>query len=224
LKQRLTDANSDTYLANEDDDVKKEREFVYKDDLHPENLPLIVQDVKKVYPAKDGAKEKHALKSFCLSIRRGEMFGLLGPNGAGKTTLISILTGLYEADEGKAVVNGVNILENPAQIHMNMGVCPQFDLQWVNLTVREHLTFYALVKGVEPSRVKESVELAIKEVYLTKAADKYSRELSGGMRRRLSVAISMVGDPSIVLLDEPTTGLDPENRRQLWDILVGKES
>jgi ABC-type multidrug transport system ATPase subunit len=90
--------------------------------------------------------------------------------------------------------------------------------------VREHLTFYALVKGVEPSRVKESVELAIKEVYLTKAADKYSRELSGGMRRRLSVAISMVGDPSIVLLDEPTTGLDPENRRQLWDILVGKES
>ncbi len=100
-----------------------------------------------------------------------------------------------------------------------MGVCPQFDLLWPDLTVEEHLLFYARLKGVPSKLEKERVDAAIAEVYLEKFRERKTSELSGGMRRRLSVAISLVGDPKIIFLDEPSTGLDPENRRQLWDIL-----
>ena len=101
-----------------------------------------------------------------------------------------------------------------------MGVCPQFDILWPELTVYEHLLFYARLKGTDPKNEKSRVERAMSEVYLSKFKDLKSNQLSGGMRRRLSVAISLVGNPKIVFLDEPTTGLDPENRRQLWDILA----
>ena len=101
-----------------------------------------------------------------------------------------------------------------------MGVCPQFDILWPDLTVEEHLLFYARLKGIAPKNESDMVKSAMNEVYLTKFAKYKTRQLSGGMRRRLSVAISLVGDPKIVFLDEPSTGLDPENRRQLWDILA----
>jgi ABC-type multidrug transport system ATPase subunit len=105
-------------------------------------------------------------------------------------------------------------------VHLNMGVCPQFDLLWPDLTVEEHLLFYARLKGVKPSEEKEKVQKAMKEVLLSERANFKISELSGGMKRRLSVSISLVGDPKIIFLDEPSTGLDPENRRQLWDILA----
>ena len=95
----------------------------------------------------------------------------------------------------------------------------QFDILWPDLTVKEHLLFYARLKGISLSQEQAVVKQAMSEVYLKKFADLKTKELSGGMKRRLSVAISLVGDPQVVFLDEPTTGLDPENRRQLWDIL-----
>jgi ABC-type multidrug transport system ATPase subunit len=94
-----------------------------------------------------------------------------------------------------------------------MGVCPQFDILWPDLTVEEHLLFYARLKGISPKEEKAKVKSAMTEVYLSKFATYQTKQLSGGMRRRLSVAISLVGDPKIVFLDEPSTGLDPENRR-----------
>lgn len=148
------------------------------------------------------------------------MFGLLGPNGAGKTTLISMLTGLYPANTGNAWVAGYSIRSDMQQVQLKMGVCPQFDVLWQDLTVEEHLLFYARLKGIPAKEEKAAALQSMEDVRLSQFKNFQVRQLSGGMKRRLSVAISMVGDPSIVFLDEPSTGLDPENRRQLWDILV----
>ena len=99
---------------------------------------------------------------------------------------------------------------------LEMGVCPQFDLLWPQLTVEEHLYFYARLKGIPGENLKDRVEEAIEEVNLMNFKGFLSNALSGGMKRRLSIAISLVGDPKIVFLDEPSTGLDPDNRRQIW--------
>lgn len=97
-----------------------------------------------------------------------------------------------------------------------MGVCPQFDLLWPQLTVEEHLRFYARLKGTPGSVLEKKINEAIEEVNLTKFKNFLASSLSGGMKRRLSIAISLVGDPKIVFLDEPSSGLDPDNRRQIW--------
>ena len=182
------------------------------------DFPLIVKDLRKVYKSK--TSEKVAVRKLCLRVNEGEMLGLLGPNGAGKTTLISMLTGLYRPDSGNAWVGGFDIIQSIDQVQLRMGVCPQFDILWPELTVYEHLLFYARLKGIPPSEEELRVASALQDVYLDNFRHLKTKELSGGMRRRLSVAISLVGDPKIVFLDEPTTGLDPENRRQLWEILA----
>lgn len=206
-------------LTGEDEAVREENQKV-QDLEHPfTGFPLVVKDLRKVYKGKTRAEDKVAVKKMNLRIEDNELFGLLGPNGAGKTTLISMLTGLYQPDGGDAWIGGFSITQDLEQVQLYMGVCPQFDILWPELSVHEHLLFYARLKGISPKDEKESVEKAMNEVYLTKFKDLHSNQLSGGMRRRLSVAISLVGNPKIVFLDEPTTGLDPENRRQLWDIL-----
>jgi ABC-type multidrug transport system ATPase subunit len=131
-----------------------------------------------------------------------------------------MLTGLYKPESGNAWVAGYDLKNNLELVQLQIGVCPQFDILWQDLTVEEHLLFYARMKGATPNVEKAVAAKAMKEVYLTKFANFRVKQLSGGMKRRLSVAISLVGDPKIVYLDEPTTGLDPENRRQLWDILA----
>ena len=100
-----------------------------------------------------------------------------------------------------------------------MGICPQFDVCWPQLTIKEHLEFYARIKGVEQNQMKKTVMNLLKAVDLLGAQDKLSKDLSGGMRRRLSLAMALVGDPAIVFLDEPTTGLDPETKRNIWALL-----
>ena len=181
--------------------------------------PLIVKDMRKVYPGFGGRPPKAATKSICLRVKKGEMFGLLGPNGAGKTTLISILTGLYTPSSGNAWVAGYDIRDQLEIVQLQIGVCPQFDILWSDLTVEEHLLFFARLKGISPEKEEAQVEKAISEVLLQRYRKFQVKSLSGGMKRRLSVAISLVSDPKIIFLDEPSTGLDPENRRQLWDIL-----
>lgn len=205
----------------EDADTKAERNIVYNlDKADYYKYPLIVKDLRKEYPGYGGRKKKVATKNFSMRIKKGEMFGLLGPNGAGKTTIISMLTGLIPPTRGNAWVAGFDIRHQLEAVQLQIGLCPQFDLLWDNLTVREHLLFYARVKGIPPEKENEMVEMALKDVLLGKFANFMVSELSGGMKRRLSVAISLVADPKIIYLDEPSTGLDPENRRQLWDILV----
>jgi ABC-type multidrug transport system ATPase subunit len=152
------------------------------------------------------------------------MFGMLGPNGAGKTTLISMFTGMYRPSSGNAWIAGCDIKSQLDIVQQQIGLCPQFDLLWGDLSVEEHLLFFARLKGVEPESEQERVNIAISEVMLDKFRGFKVKTLSGGMKRRLSVAISLVSYPKIIFLDEPSTGLDRENRRQLWDILAAKEA
>lgn len=216
----LESYNDEEELELEDQDAKDERRFIYSLDQtdYPE-YPLVAKDVRKVYPGLGRGKPKVANKNINLCIKNGELFGLLGPNGAGKTTLITQLTGLYQPTSGNAWISGFSIKSQLEIVQLQIGLCPQFDVLWDNLTVQEHLEFYARIKGVHPQDEASYVEKAMEEVQLTPERNFQVKELPLGMRRRLSIAISMVSSPKVIFLDEPTTGLDPETRRQLWNIL-----
>lgn len=202
----------------EDSDVTQERMRVNEDESA--NSPVLVMNLTKKYEETTSIGVKTAVDCLSLAIRQGECFGLLGPNGAGKTTTISMLTGLIPSSEGTALIGGYNIRTEMDRIHRIIGVCPQFDTLWDQLTVAETLLFYARMKGVPGDKEGEHVEESIRRVGLENFSDRKVKILSGGMRRRLSVAISLIGDPQIIFLDEPTTGVDPETRRQLWDVLL----
>ncbi|KAJ3301174.1 hypothetical protein HDU76_005822, partial [Blyttiomyces sp. JEL0837] len=205
-------------LAKEDDDVRAEKERVSNLQYDPTS-PLVVSHMRKVYGGRGGLGPKLAVKDVSFAAESGLVFGLLGPNGAGKTTLISILTGLYDASSGHATVAGFDIKNDTSEVFKHIGICPQFDILWDDLTVSEHLYFYARLKGTPAEEEEITVEQALKRVSLTSLKDRYSKRLSGGEKRRLSIAIALLGSPAVVFLDEPTTGLDPEVRRLIWSII-----
>lgn len=178
---------------------------------------IVIDGLSKVY--QKAGKPFFALKNTGLCVQKGEVLGLLGPNGAGKTTLISILTGVTKPDSGAAWVGGYNILTELPNVYKNIGVCPQFDLFWEELTIEEHLLFYLRLKGSDLLYERENVDKVCKDVELLEHKYKRAKQLSGGMKRRLSLAIATIGDPKAIFLDEPTTGLDPLNREKFWKIL-----
>ena len=162
-----------------------------------------------------GGGRKRAVDDLNLEMYEGQVTALLGHNGAGKTTTISILTGLLPSTAGSVSVRGMDVDRQLVPIRRLLGVCPQHNILWDNLTVLEHMRLFAALKGVPPSRVRqESLEL-IAEVGLTEKVNVCSRKLSGGMKRKLSVAIAMLGNSKVVLLDEPTSGMDPWSRRSV---------
>jgi ABC-2 type transport system ATP-binding protein len=171
-----------------------------------------VQDLHKRYPGRDAPVD--AVNGLDLEVRVGECFGLLGPNGAGKTTTVEILEGLNTPTSGDVEVLGRRWDTDENGIRERIGVTLQEtrfpDKQTVRETVRLFRTFYA--RGLEPGEVLGRVALESK-------ADAFVETLSGGQQRRLAVAIALVGDPELLFLDEPTTGLDPQARRQLWDVI-----
>lgn len=162
-----------------------------------------------------------AIRDSWFGIEENQLFCLLGPNGAGKTTTINCLTGVIKPTAGDALVYGESICSPGGmdRVRGMMGVCPQFDVLWGELSGREHLQIYGSVKGVKWSRVRAEADELLEKVKLTHAALQRSSAYSGGMKRRLSVAIALLGDPKIVYLDEPTTGMDPISRRYVWDII-----
>ncbi|CAD7696332.1 unnamed protein product [Ostreobium quekettii] len=180
---------------------------------------IVVRGLRKVFPPSEGNPPKVAVKELYMTVRKGEVFGLLGPNGAGKTTSINMLVGFMEPTAGSSLVNGLDITKDMDLIYDRMGVCPQHNLLWGTLTGAEHLLFYGRLKGLSGAGLKEAVENALKSVHLFAGGvgDRLVKAYSGGMKRRLSVAISLIGDPKVVYLDEPSTGLDPASRRSLWD-------
>lgn len=199
-------------------DVKAERDRVERlTDVS--NTPIVIRDIQKIYPGQDGGKPKMAVKSLTLGIERGECFGLLGPNGAGKSTAINVLVGFLEATRGTAVIEGLDISREMHQVYKLMGVCPQHDLLWEQLTGEEHLLFYGRLKGFKGEELKEAVRAGLQSVNLLNVGTKQAGKYSGGMKRRLSVAISFMGSPKVVYLDEPSTGLDPASRRGLWEVV-----
>uniref|UniRef100_A0A803TLI3 ATP binding cassette subfamily A member 4 n=1 Tax=Anolis carolinensis TaxID=28377 RepID=A0A803TLI3_ANOCA len=147
-------------------------------------------------------------------------FGLLGVNGAGKTTTFKMLTGDTEVTSGDAIVAGHSVLTHISDVHQNMGYCPQFDAIDDLLTGREHLRLYARLRGVPAAEVEKVAEWGIQKLGLLAYADQLAGTYSGGNKRKLSTAIALIGCPPLVLLDEPTTGMDPQSRRFLWNSIV----
>ena len=177
-----------------------------------------IDNLSKTYRGK-GAAPKRALDEVSFDVPRGQIFGLLGPNGAGKSTLINILAGLVVKSGGSAEVWGFDIDAHPRNAKRSIGIVPQEILFDPFFTPREALEIQAGLYGVPKSeRITDALLAA---VHLTDKADAYARTLSGGMKRRLLVAKAMVHSPPILVLDEPTAGVDIELRQQLWDYVRG---
>ncbi|KAJ4426611.1 hypothetical protein ANN_26409 [Periplaneta americana] len=163
---------------------------------------------------------KVAVRNLSLAVDAGEVFGLLGHNGAGKTTTMKIMIAEEAATKGRVQIGGHNVTSNIAEAFQLMGYCPQHDAQWKNITVREHLECYAAIRGVPSSEINRVVDLYLAGLQIQEHAGKQSQHCSGGTRRKLSFAMAMVGGPCVVLMDEPSTGMDPRSKRFLWDTIL----
>lgn len=165
------------------------------------------------------ASEIHAVNDLSMDINSRELLAILGHNGAGKSTLINILTGLTKASYGSATICGYDIHTEMDKIRKVLGVCPQHDILWDELSAKEHLILFGRIKQLPYDVVIKDAEEKLKQVKLDHVKDRHVGTFSGGMKRRLSVAISGVGNPKIIILDEPTTGMDPINRRNAWKLI-----
>lgn len=158
-----------------------------------------------------------AVDSVSFSIGSGEVFGLLGPNGAGKTTIIKILTTLTKADSGKCLINGIDVASNPLQIKYLIGVVPQENNLERELTAYENLLIYGMLHGV--TDLKKKITKALEMVDLWERRDTIVSGFSGGMQRRLLLSRALLTEPIVLFLDEPSIGLDPQIRHQMWDVI-----
>jgi len=169
---------------------------------------IVANDIRKKYEDID------AVNGISFEVRRGEVFGMLGPNGAGKTTTIEILEGMRSADSGEAIINGINVKKDPTSVKSIIGVQLQQNAFFDNLKLSEIIGMYAQLyeAKVDPVEVLSRVGLEGRK------SSQYA-QLSGGQKQRLSIAVALVNDPVILFLDEPTTGLDPQARRQVWALV-----
>ena len=181
-----------------------------------DKIALTVENLTKIY-SKNKKKQtsERALNNLNFEVKRGEIFGLLGPNGAGKTTFLSILAGTVMKTEGKINVWGFDLDENPRQVRGSIGIVPQEVNLDAFFSPKKLLELQAGLYGV--SRSKRITDIILKMVSLEKQSNSYSRSLSGGMKRRLLIAKAMVHQPPILVLDEPTAGVDVELRKNLWE-------
>jgi ABC-2 type transport system ATP-binding protein len=182
---------------------------------------IVVENLQKTYKPKSRKHsiEVKAVDGISFEISRGEFFGLLGPNGAGKTTTIGILTTRVIPSGGRALVDGLDVRRDPVAVKRRIGVCPQVNNLDRSLTGRENLLFHAEYFGI-PKRVREQRARELLERFqLAERADEKPTVYSGGMAQRLKIARALMHDPAILFLDEPTTGLDPQARRAIWDLL-----
>lgn len=178
------------------------------------SMLIEVKDLKKFYG------DFAAVKGVSFEVKRGEVFGILGPNGAGKTTTLEMIEGLKDIDGGKVIVNKVDVKKDPYMVKEMIGVQLQSSTFFDKLNLIEILKLFGDLYGQK----KDPYEL-LEEVDLTEKAKTYVKSLSGGQRQRFSIAASLVNDPVAIFLDEPTTGLDPQARRNLWDLVKSiKES
>ncbi|WJZ94126.1 hypothetical protein VitviT2T_013011 [Vitis vinifera] len=215
----LLESTSETASIDldEDIDVQTERNRVLSGSA--DNAIIYLRNLRKVYPGGKHLSPKIAVHSLTFSVHEGECFGFLGTNGAGKTTTLSMLTGEECPTDGTAFIFGKDVCSNPKAARRHIGYCPQFDALLEYLTVQEHLELYARIKGVPGYRMQDVVMEKLVEFDLLRHANKPSFSLSGGNKRKLSVAIAMVGDPPIVILDEPSTGMDPIAKRFMWEVI-----
>jgi ABC-2 type transport system ATP-binding protein len=179
-------------------------------------MPIIeVTDLQKQYPLPGNKSEKfYAVNGVSLAIAQGEIFGILGPNGAGKTTTLEMLEGLNDIDGGVATIDGINVNKNPYKVKQVIGVQLQANEYFDNINLEELLSLFAALYNstIDPMTLLAKVQLEEK-------ARAKPASLSGGQKQRFSIACALVNDPKVLFLDEPTTGLDPQAKRNLWELI-----
>jgi len=176
-----------------------------------------VKSLSKEFDTPSG--KKTAVNDLDLDIYEGQILALLGHNGAGKTTTLQMLSGMLPTTSGTATILGKDINTDMDSIRKSLGFCPQHDVLYATLTVREHLWFYGSLKGLSGDVLNAAIKKGVEEVGLTEKLDVQSRSLSGGQKRKLSVSISLIGGSKVVFVDEPTSGVDPFSRRSIWQVL-----
>ena len=179
----------------------------------------MAKELRKVYILDSHKKYKVAVDNLSFGVKKGEVFGLLGVNGAGKTTTFKMLSGEIISTSGESYFTGLRTSEHLSKIRKNLGYCPQFDALIENLTVQEQLELFYDLKCLPKAHKQKSINKKIKEMNLDAYRDKLSGTLSGGNKRKLSVAMAMIGNPNVIFLDEPSTGMDPKARRFMWKVI-----
>ena len=181
-------------------------------------MPIIeVCDLQKQYPLPDDKSQKSfAVNGVSLSIGQGEVFGILGPNGAGKTTTLEMIEGLNDIDGGEALIDGISVRTNPYRVKERIGVQLQANEYFDNVSLEELLSLFGALyyRTIDPMALLAKVQLEDK-------ARAKPAALSGGQKQRFSIACALVNEPKVLFLDEPTTGLDPQAKRNLWDLVQG---
>lgn len=169
---------------------------------------LIVDKLTKKYG------HKTTVKSVSFKVKEGEVFGILGPNGAGKTTTLEMIETLRSIDGGEAIIDGINVAKDQSKVRRVIGVQTQSSAFYDKVTLKEQLQLLVSIYGA-----KTNVDKLLADVELTDKANEYPEKLSGGQKQRFSIATALVNEPRVLFLDEPTTGLDPQARRNLWDLI-----
>ncbi|XP_053658365.1 phospholipid-transporting ATPase ABCA3-like [Anopheles marshallii] len=208
-------------------DAQKKHEPVATLDFTTENADNIEREPDGKYAGvrirklrKEFKKNKVAVQGLNLNMYEDQITVLLGHNGAGKTTTMSMLTGMFSPTSGTALINGYDIRDNIDAVRSSLGLCPQHNVLFNEMTVAEHIEFFARLKGVPRNKIKEEIRHYVQLLELEDKLNKQSHTLSGGMKRKLSVGIALCGGSKVVLCDEPTSGMDPSARRALWDLLI----
>nr|XP_020862173.1 ATP-binding cassette sub-family A member 3-like [Phascolarctos cinereus] len=218
-REKLSRVHSLPSLIFKDDDVEEEREKILNSlPVLLQNTPLITEELTKVC----GHRKTPILtvNRISFTVQKNECFGLLGFNGAGKTSTFKMLTGENIITSGDAFINGKSVLSNLKTLQGQVSYCPQFDALLDHMTGRETLTMYARIWGIPEPQIQLYVKNMIQKLHLDPHADKLVKNYSGGNRRKLSTGIALMGNPSVVFLDEPSTGMDPVARRLLWNAVT----
>ncbi|CAL4074301.1 unnamed protein product, partial [Meganyctiphanes norvegica] len=218
---QLVYADNESYNDGENE-VNPNIEAVGSEFIGHEAVRL--HNLKKSYTSR-GKEPVSAVDGISLNIYESQITCILGHNGAGKTTLFNMLTGMTTPTSGSASIFGLDITDQNdlAEIRSMTGVCPQHDILFMLLTPREHLTFFAKIRGVDENEVEAEVEKILEDVDLKSKGNTRAADLSGGQKRKLSIGIALIGDPRIIFLDEPTAGVDAYSRRRLWALLKDKK-
>lgn len=221
-KTTMNNKKNTDFPEEEDDDVKKERERVHNIGNDVTGFAIIIKELRKVYEKKLTLKDslkKIAVRNLSFAIDTGNIFGLLGPNGAGKTSVIKMITIEEIPTCGNITLAGFNVTFESNKAFQEMGYCPQFDALWKKLTVEEHLHLFAALRGIPKAQISPICKKLLSLLHITNFAKQKISKLSGGTKRKVCFIISILGSPTAVLLDEPSTGLDPQAKRYLWNLI-----
>jgi ABC-2 type transport system ATP-binding protein len=180
-------------------------------------MMIETKDLRKSFRGRGKTGTVEAVRGVDLAVEEGEIFGFLGPNGAGKTTFLRMLATLLPPDGGDAVVAGADLRTHPGEVRRRIGYVAQGGSTWDEVTAREELVLHARMYGIGKADAVRRADRALAAFQLSEYADRRCKTYSGGQRRRVDIALGIIHDPSVVFLDEPTTGLDPQSRAHMWD-------